>query len=180
MKEKWICFTFIKLIEEDGIIFLILFCSCSVTNSCPTLCEPRDSSPPGFSVHGTFRQEYWSGLPFPPLFSQFSGSSFYTFLPPTLYLIGIPQDCNFSFPLSHAPTGGNSHDFTYCQNYTSCQMYNFRPNYSLFQTQISYCTWDIYIYIYLYLSEMAQINVVEDNIIIPIHAFSLLLSTRMQ
>ena len=122
MKEKWICFTFVKLIEED-IIFLILFCSCSVTNSCTILGEPIDSSLPG--------------------------SSFYTFLPPTLYLTGIPQGCNFSFPLSYAPTGGNSHDFTYCKNYTTCQMYNFTPNPSLFQTQISYCTWYIYIFIFI-------------------------------
>ena len=33
---------------------------------CPTLCDPMDSSPPGSSVHGISRQEYWSGLPFPP------------------------------------------------------------------------------------------------------------------
>ena len=39
--------------------------------SCPTLCDPMDCSPPGSSVHGIFffffffRQEYWSGLPFP-------------------------------------------------------------------------------------------------------------------
>ena len=31
--------------------------------SCPTLCDPTDGSPPGSSVHR--RQEYWSGLPFP-------------------------------------------------------------------------------------------------------------------
>ena len=36
-----------------------------VTQSCPTLCGPMDCSPPGSSVHGIFRQEYWSGLPFP-------------------------------------------------------------------------------------------------------------------
>ena len=37
-----------------------------VTQSCPTLCNPMDCSLPGFSVHGIFfRQEYWSGLPFP-------------------------------------------------------------------------------------------------------------------
>ena len=35
-----------------------------VTQSCLTLCTPRDCSPPGSSVHGTLRQEYWSGLPF--------------------------------------------------------------------------------------------------------------------
>ena len=34
--------------------------------SCPTLCDPVDCSPPGFSVQGFPRQEYWSGLPFPP------------------------------------------------------------------------------------------------------------------
>ena len=33
--------------------------------SCPTLCDPMDGSPPGSSVHGFSRQEYWSGLPCP-------------------------------------------------------------------------------------------------------------------
>ena len=36
-----------------------------------TLCNPMDYSPPGSSVQdsvsGFLRQEYWSGLPFPPL-----------------------------------------------------------------------------------------------------------------
>ena len=34
--------------------------------SCPTLCNSMDRSPPGSSVHGFSRQEYWSELPFPP------------------------------------------------------------------------------------------------------------------
>ena len=34
--------------------------------SCPTLCDPLDYSPPGSSVHGSSTQEYWSGLPCPP------------------------------------------------------------------------------------------------------------------
>ena len=34
---------------------------------CPTLCNPMDCSPPGYSVHRIFRQEYWSGQPFLPL-----------------------------------------------------------------------------------------------------------------
>ena len=37
--------------------------SCSVVF--PTLCDPMDCSLPGSSVHGIFRQEYWSGMPFP-------------------------------------------------------------------------------------------------------------------
>ena len=32
--------------------------------SCLTLRDPVDCSPPGSSVHGFSRQEYWSGLPF--------------------------------------------------------------------------------------------------------------------
>ena len=33
--------------------------------SCPTLCDPRDGSPPGSLSLGFSRQEHWSGLPFP-------------------------------------------------------------------------------------------------------------------
>ena len=36
-----------------------------VAQSCPTLSNPMDCSPPGSSVHGFSRQEHWSGLPFP-------------------------------------------------------------------------------------------------------------------
>ena len=33
--------------------------------SCLTLCDPIDGSPPGTPDLGFSRQEYWSGLPFP-------------------------------------------------------------------------------------------------------------------
>ena len=33
--------------------------------SCPTLCNPTDGSPPGSPSLGFSRQEHWSGLPFP-------------------------------------------------------------------------------------------------------------------
>ena len=36
-----------------------------VTQSCLTLCDPMDCSPPGSSIHGIFQARYWSGLPFP-------------------------------------------------------------------------------------------------------------------
>ena len=38
----------------------------SVTQLCPTLCDPMDCSPPGSSVHEFSRQESWSGLPCSP------------------------------------------------------------------------------------------------------------------
>ena len=40
-------------------------CCCLVAQSCLTVCDPMDCSPPGSSVCGISRQEYWSGLPFP-------------------------------------------------------------------------------------------------------------------
>ena len=33
--------------------------------SCPTLCDPVDGSPPASPVPGILHQEHWSGLPFP-------------------------------------------------------------------------------------------------------------------
>ena len=36
---------------------------CLIAQSCPTLCDPMDCNPPGSSVYGFSRQEYWSGLP---------------------------------------------------------------------------------------------------------------------
>ena len=36
-----------------------------VAESCLTLSDPMDCSLPGSSVHGTFQQEYWSGVTLP-------------------------------------------------------------------------------------------------------------------
>ena len=36
-----------------------------VAQSCATLCDPMDCSLRDSSIHGIFRQENWSGLPFP-------------------------------------------------------------------------------------------------------------------
>ena len=33
--------------------------------SCPTLCNPIDGSPPGSPVPGILHAKHWSGLPFP-------------------------------------------------------------------------------------------------------------------
>ena len=38
---------------------------CSVTSVLTTLCNPKDHSPLGSSVHGILQAEYWSALPFP-------------------------------------------------------------------------------------------------------------------
>ena len=36
-----------------------------VAQSCLTLCNPMECSPPGTTVHGISQQDHWSGLPFP-------------------------------------------------------------------------------------------------------------------
>ena len=53
------------LIPRFGYLFTCFIQFSSVAQSCLTLCDPMNCSPPGFSVHGLSRQEYWSGLPFP-------------------------------------------------------------------------------------------------------------------
>ena len=50
-----------------GITEVIPYASaCSVAQSCPALCNSMDYSPPGSCPSDFSRQEYWSGLPFPP------------------------------------------------------------------------------------------------------------------
>ena len=40
-------------------------CVCTVAQSCPTLCDPMDCSPPGFSVHGVLQIRILKCVPFP-------------------------------------------------------------------------------------------------------------------
>ena len=40
-------------------------CCAKLLQSCLTLCDPMDYSPPGSSIHGISRQVNWSGLTFP-------------------------------------------------------------------------------------------------------------------
>ena len=42
-------------------------CVFLVTQSCPTLYNPMECSPPGSSIHGTLQARIHSGLPFPTL-----------------------------------------------------------------------------------------------------------------
>ena len=42
-----------------------MLCYAKSLQLCPSLCDPKDSSPPGSPSLGFSRQEHWSGLPFP-------------------------------------------------------------------------------------------------------------------
>ena len=49
-----------------SVLLKLMYVLCLVTQSCPTLCDPMDCSPPGSSVSvdaGVYRilEEYWSG-----------------------------------------------------------------------------------------------------------------------
>ena len=55
----------------SGLPFASPACESEVAQSCLTLHDPMDCSPPGSSVHGFLRQEYWSGLPLPSSYKLF-------------------------------------------------------------------------------------------------------------
>ena len=50
--------------------FFLTFAAAALLQSCLTLCDPIDSSQPGFLSLGFSRQEHWSGLPFPFLMHE--------------------------------------------------------------------------------------------------------------
>ena len=39
---------------------------CLLSQSCPTLCDPTDCSPPGSFLHGILQARHWRVLPSPP------------------------------------------------------------------------------------------------------------------
>ena len=51
--------------EEHGSIYTAAAAAAKSPQSCPTLCDPIDGSPPGSPSLGFSRQEHWSGLSFP-------------------------------------------------------------------------------------------------------------------
>ena len=60
-------FTLLWLIYNNRIVLYNCTAAAAAKSlqSCPTLCDPIGSSPPGSAVPGILRQEHWSGLPFP-------------------------------------------------------------------------------------------------------------------
>ena len=78
----WVCFCFVSsyvllfrfqwnpkyLLFYIWFLFLHIIPSAAAAKSlqsCPTLCDPRDGSPPGSPVPGILQAKHWSGLPFP-------------------------------------------------------------------------------------------------------------------
>ena len=64
--------TYLYIAEDSGHLLFALFRVYAATaaakslQSCPTLCDHRDGSPPGSQSLGFSRQEHWGGLPFFP------------------------------------------------------------------------------------------------------------------
>ena len=53
-------------LEMENILFTTKLCCCLVAKLCPTLFPLHGLQPPGILSMEFPRQEYWSGLPFPP------------------------------------------------------------------------------------------------------------------
>ena len=63
---------------------MCMYVCAKLLQPCLTPCDPTDCSPPGSSVHGCSRQEYWSGLPFPPADLPYPGIEPESTAPPAL------------------------------------------------------------------------------------------------
>ena len=58
----------IKLLARTSLFYLKILpaaAAAKLLQSCPTLCDPIDGSPPALLSLGFSKQEHWSGLPFP-------------------------------------------------------------------------------------------------------------------
>ena len=64
--------------------------------SCPALCDPGDSSPPGSPVPRILQAEHWSGLPFPSTMRESESE--------------VAQSCpTLSNPMDCSPPGSSVH-----------------------------------------------------------------------
>ena len=75
--SKFICINFLDSTYKWYYMVFVFFClifhsmiisaaaAAKLLQSCPTLCDPIDGSPPGSAVPGFSMQEHGSGLPFP-------------------------------------------------------------------------------------------------------------------
>ena len=78
---------------------------CVHAQSCLTLCNPLNYSLPGSSVHGFFRQEYWSGLLFPsPGDLSDSGIKPTSHVPPALQADSLDAESPGKPPFAVTPT----------------------------------------------------------------------------
>ena len=59
--------------------------------SCPTLCDPIDGSPPGSPSLGFSRQEHWNGLPFPSPMHESENE-----VAQSCLTLSDPMDCSLS------------------------------------------------------------------------------------
>ena len=64
-RERWMVALTCLPLEKAPLSPLVGAADAKSLQSCPTLCDPIDGSPPGFPFLGFSRQEHWSGLPFP-------------------------------------------------------------------------------------------------------------------
>ena len=68
---SWDCYSFtyehiVFICCHEDSIFNQKLSEALVTQSCPTLCNPMDCSPPGFSVHGILQARILEWVTFPP------------------------------------------------------------------------------------------------------------------
>ena len=54
-----------KFLLKTLLLTILAAAAAKSLQSCPTLCNPKDGSPPGSPIPGFLQARNWSGLPFP-------------------------------------------------------------------------------------------------------------------
>ena len=91
LNQQWLQPVLLKLYCIQQL--LITAAAAKSLQSCPALCDPVDSSPPGSPVLGFSRQEHWSGLHFLLQYIKVKSESEVTQSCPTL---SDPMDCSLA------------------------------------------------------------------------------------
>jgi len=123
------------------------FCSCSVFNSCPTLCDLMDCSPPGFSVYGIFQARalewiaisYSRGSSWPRYWTHFSCGS--CIVRQILYHLS-PRICNIHWQLIQVYFQVTPYLFVGSTNTYSNTIFSILPSHPLY-----HCCYSFHLYI---------------------------------
>ena len=133
-------------------------CVCLLTQSCLTLCNPMNCSPPDFSLHGFSRQEYWS----------VSSHSLLQGIFPTQESNPSLQFCRQIFyHMNHNGSPWTAREFP--QHHLLKRLFPIRLPLYLFENQLSHIYWSIF--------ELCSALLIYLSMLIPILIIRLVLIT---
>ena len=99
-KKYWILLNVLSHSAKLSIAAAAAAAAAKSLESCLTLCDPINGSPPGSPVLGISRQEHWSGLPFPSPMHESGKWKMKVKLLSRVRLLATPWTAAYQAPLS--------------------------------------------------------------------------------